>query len=110
MNILNLKTRHGGEVFAWAVVELTTELMDRIITLNKAVLDAGAYTIEEFNYHPDWTVYEEDDEGNEIPGEPLRTECDQLVVGNDEFWWKCYLKHTDIVLHTERTSIKESKR
>jgi hypothetical protein len=38
----------------------------------------------------------------EVSDEASRTECDRMVVGDDGFWWKCVVKHTDVYIETTR--------
>jgi len=32
----------------------------------------------------------------------VRTDCDQMVVVEDGFYWKCSMKHTDVSIETSR--------
>ena len=37
-----------------------------------------------------------------LEDEGARTECDRMVIGDDGFWWKCIVKHSDVYIETTR--------
>jgi len=41
------------------------------------------------------------------PGEDVSTECDTLVVNEDDVWWSCYPKHGDAQVQTSRVTLKQ---
>ena len=89
------------EVPGLAVVDLNDRLMQRIRELQMYVVKARAYQISEFNYEAVFTQAEEDEEGRPVPGEPMRTECNELVVHEEYFFFQCYAKHSDVTISTE---------
>lgn len=91
-----------------AVVELTHEKMARIIELSELGIRHDLLNVCDIDFYTDWTEYKEDDEGETIPGDPLRVELCRLIVSKKEFWWACYVKHTDVELVTESTNIDET--
>ena len=67
-----------------ATVEMTSEIVNRILALREAVISYHAHKIVELNPAIEWTEWAEDDEGNTVVGDArLHTECDQLVVTKD---------------------------
>ena len=89
------------------LVCLDRAAISRILKLQKAVEELGLFKIEEFDYSPEWTQWAEDDEGNQVPGEPMRTERDCLVVTKDDVQWTAYIKYADVKLSTEPVLIAD---
>ncbi len=75
-----------------ATFEIDLNTADRIRRLAVAVKERDAYKIVVYDYRVDW-------------GD--RTDCDQLNVSVDEFWFSTYIKHTDIKIVTDHFRISE---
>ena len=102
------------EVFT---VTISDDLKERIKALSKAVQDADAYRIEEFNYAGAWSEsyldpIELDDKGvdkviEELEANTARVECNLLEVTSDHFRWNSVPKHCgeDMLLTTKQIPI-----
>ena len=82
-----------------------------IIRLAGIVSANGLYKIEKFDYRAKYLKYdpEQDPEEAKLAGEnnEFRTEVDLLNVGDREFWFSAYIKHTDIEILSEQQSIDD---
>jgi hypothetical protein len=82
-----------------------------IIRLAGIVRANGLYKIEKFDYRAQYLKYdpEEDPEEAKLAGEEneFRTEADVLNVGDEEFWFSAYIKHTDIEILSEQQGIND---
>ena len=58
-------------------------------------------SIRAWDYSGDWLAYAEDDDGNEIEGEPERMECCAIVVSDDDFYYEALVKNCHIHCETE---------
>jgi hypothetical protein len=80
-----------------------------IIRLAGIVKANGLYKIEKFDYRAQYLKYdpEQDPEEAQLAGEEneFRTEADVLNVSDTEFWFSCYIKHTDIEILSEQQII-----
>lgn len=72
--------------------EIDKDTTDYIHRLAKIVSLNGLYKVTLFDYRVEWGT---------------GTDCDQLNVSADEFWFSAYLKHTSIELFTERYKITD---
>lgn len=72
--------------------EIDKELANRIRELAEVVKANNLYKVVFFDYRAEWGT---------------QTDCDQLNVSEDEFWFSTYLKHTCIELFTERYKITD---
>lgn len=85
----------------------------QIRLMRDAVKSCKCYSMEMFDYVPDFMVPVDRDEEVEDGQIPIlkewdgRIECECLVVKNDEFFWNGLFKHTDVRYETEAISIKE---
>lgn len=80
---------------------ITEELAKEILNLATLVKDNKLLSVERFCYEAEWIWPEDVDEGLR------RTECDVLVVYDDEYHFKCYIKHTDIRVCADKRDITE---
>ena len=82
-----------------------------IIRLAGIVKANGLYKIEKFDYRAQYLKYdpEQDPEEAKLAGEEneFRTEADVLNVGDEEFWFSAYIKHTDIEILSEQQRIND---
>ena len=108
MNTLKLAISSSTEtdtVPGLCVVEVDHLLLDEIHKLQKAVTDAGAYSISTWDYAPRWHAWNTDDEDE--PGEVVRVDAPTMHVSSDEVWWTAFLGHCDVKLETENVYIEE---
>jgi len=59
------------------------------------------WSLRAWDYSGDWLACAEDDDGNEIEGEPERMECCAIVVSDDDFYYEASVKNCDIHCETE---------
>jgi hypothetical protein len=59
------------------------------------------WSLRAWDYSGDWLAYAEDDDGNEIEGEPERMECCAIVVSDEDFYYEASVKNCDIHCETE---------
>ena len=82
-----------------------------IVHLAGIVKAKGLYKIEKFDYRAQYLKYdpEQDPEEARLAGEEneFRTEADVLNVSETEFWFSCYIKHTDIEIRSEQHIIDD---
>lgn len=127
---LLLKTHSTNEHFDGIVgvfLELhpamATEILARKKILDKACRrDSNVETITFYSYGPIWLEKHPDSIGGEdfdmdsvspesyfeVPDAEerdyqavaARTECDRVVIGGDEVYWRCYPKHCDWIMET----------
>lgn len=90
-----------------AEITITPKLIERVLELSDAVKNVKAFQIQEIDYSPDWLCekYEKDDDGT---GDPEYVEWEDgsmdtvmLNVSDDDFRWKGWIKHTNILVETE---------
>ena len=95
------------------VVEFTIEeaTAAEIIRLAAIVKANDLYKVEKFDYRARYFKHdpEEDPEDAKLAGEEneFRTEADVLNVGDREFWFSAYIKHTDIRILSEQQRIDD---
>lgn len=88
----------------YAVVELSTDMIERIRKLSEAVRSLEVYRISEFNYACDFrNAGFEQWECGKVPLKeyPKSTECNLLNVTDTGFYWSGLYKHTDIRWSTD---------
>lgn len=89
----------------FAVVEISDGLLQRIRRLRDEVERLDGYKISQFEYSVTFHAWDEDEEGNEQPGEEVLSDCHILHVAKDEFWWTGQLKGSGWGFATEEISI-----
>jgi len=93
-----------------AKVKITPELYDRVKELYKVVKELGVQSITEASYIPDWyrgvdKLMTPAERLEETP-EWVNARCVELVVTwYGGFRWQGYVKHTDVMVHTETLCI-----
>lgn len=95
------------------VVEFTIDeaTAAEIIRLAAIVKTNDLYKVERFDCRAKYLKYdpERDPEDAKLAGEEneFRTEVDVLNVGDREFWFSAYIKHTDIEILSEQQRIDD---
>jgi len=84
------------------IAEVSEQLEARIRQLQKAVVELGVYSIDEFDYTVDWSTLT-------IDGDPVRADCQTLVVTERHFKWVAYLKNDSTELSTDPIYISDLK-
>ncbi len=73
------------------------------------VKNNGWYRVEKFDYRPEWLS--EDPSGSDapdnIPEADCRLDCVTLSVGDDGFWYEALIKHTDLVIASDRMELSD---
>lgn len=92
------------------VIDLDETALTEIERLAAVVVENGLYRVERFDYSPRWFEYSEDEEGNEIPGTEIRTDCDIISVFDDEVQFTSVPKHSDSEIRSERITIADLRR
>ncbi|PPC84530.1 MAG: hypothetical protein CTY39_08615, partial [Hyphomicrobium sp.] len=94
-----------------AVFQVDEQLARDIIKFASLVKANDVYKIERFDYRAEFLRYDpetESEEAEEAGGDnAVRTECDCLVVTDNEFFFNAYVKHTDVSVECKRQSIAE---
>lgn len=75
-----------------------------IIRLSALVAANGLHKVEKFDYRTSWLEGDDPDAFIEA-----RSDADALNVSENEFWFSCYLKHTNVEVLSERQRISELK-
>ena len=100
---------HAGQdvwdVPEWAVLTITPQRARHLLQLCETVRTLGVYKIANFDDDPDFYAWGEDDSGNETPGEPIRTEIDQVCCYADGVRWSAAVRHTDRTFSTEEIPV-----
>jgi hypothetical protein len=100
---------HAGQdawdVPEWAVLTITPQRARGLFQLCETVRALGVHKITDFDYSPDFYAWGEDDNGNETPGEPVRTEIDQVCCYADGVRWSAAVRHTDWTFSTEEVPV-----
>lgn len=86
-----------------AHITVSPELAKRILSLAKEVKRLGVYKVVEFDYTPDWK-----EQGVKEPDWSI--DCVTLNVTDEGFFWDAYIKHTNILLETERVTLADLKK
>ena len=89
------------DVPEWAVLTITPQRARHLLRLCETVRTLGVYKIADFDYSPDFYAWSEDENGEETPGEPIRTEIDQVCCYADGVRWSAAVRHTDWTFSTE---------
>ncbi|TBR77017.1 MAG: hypothetical protein EPN64_04660 [Burkholderiaceae bacterium] len=102
---------HGGGDLDWdgspsvAVFQVDEALARDIIRFSSLVKAENVYKIERFDCHADFLRYDPETNREEAleAGEKnsVRTECDVLVVTGEDFFFRAYVKHTDVEIECE---------
>jgi hypothetical protein len=99
----------------FAKIEFTKESTERIIQLNKALIQVKALHITDWDIVEIWlitakvpcTAVEDDEvEKTEWTG---RSDCEMVVVWDNWVRWKAYIKNSSISFKTDQVTIKEIK-
>lgn len=94
-----------------AIFEVSEESARNIIELSAVVRVNDLYRVEKYDCRAQYLQYdpETDPEDALDAGEEnaVRSECDVLVVTDDAFFFKAYVKHTDAAVECEAQSIAE---
>lgn len=82
-----------------ADISISPEFAARIKALSAAVVAVDAYSIESYDYHPEYTFpgYSGDNE--------LLLDASTVVVTKDDFFWNAYLKYASRVTLVETDRI-----
>lgn len=79
-----------------------------VIGLSRTVKENRAHMIELFDFRVNYLSYtpsDDDDSTEASKGNRINTEVDCLCVGENAFWFSCYLKHGDAQIKTAQCSI-----
>jgi len=93
------------DVPEWAVLTITPQRARHLLRLSETVQTLGVHKIADFDYCPDFHAWGEDENGNETPGEPVRTEIDQVCCYADGVRWSAAVRHTDRTFSTEEIPV-----
>ncbi len=108
------EVRGGGDLDnspGVAVFEVSVLSAREIIKLSELVRSNNLCKVERFDYRADFLQYDpevDSDDALEVGDEnSVRTECDVLVVTDGEFFFRAFVKHTDVSVECEAQSIAE---
>lgn len=105
--VVEAHIRNDGDGFDHARVEIDRAAAEHILHLADVVKREKVAYIHEYDYSPvllqtDWGS--EDEALREVD---VRTDCEQLVVCEDSFWWEGNVKHCDCAWDIDRIELKE---
>jgi hypothetical protein len=97
---LDMDEEEGEEVPV--VIPVDSNLIRRILTMNRDAIRGGYHAVSIFEYSPLWQHLT-------IDMQEIRTDCSMLYVGKWDFWWTCYLKYNNVKLATQAFDIEQLK-
>ncbi|KAH0435496.1 hypothetical protein [Paraburkholderia fungorum] len=110
--VYRVEVRGGGDLDntpGIAVFQVSEESARNIVKLSGVVKANDLYKVERFDYRADFLQYDPEvnpDDAEEAGEEnSVRTDCDVLVVTDAEFFFRAYVKHTDVSVECEAQSI-----
>lgn len=95
--------------FDHANISINRSFAKRILHLADIVRKENVASITEYDYPPSFLVTDYDSEDEALNEVEVSTECNQIVVTKDSFWWEGYLKHSDPIISwdTDRITLEE---
>jgi len=104
---------YASDTPSHARIVIDRKMRNRIAKLQAAVRKLKVYEISEWDYTPEYLTGPDDgEEGDYSPWESGSSGCmDSLTmrVQDDGVYWHGFVKHTDLMVETERIDIKELK-
>jgi len=95
--------------FDHARIDLDRKAAERILHLAAIVRKESVSSVHDYDYTPSFLATDYDSEDESLKEVEVSTDCDQIVVTRDDFWWEGYLKHSDppVSWSTDRITLEE---
>lgn len=108
--VVEAHIHNDGEGFDHARIEVDRTGAERILHLADVLKREKVAYIHEYDYSPVMLQTEWGTEDEALKEVDVRTDCEQLVVSNDSFWWEGYVKHCDCAWDTDRITFDELRK